>query len=54
MESLVGAYLIAWAVVAGYVGWTAATNRGLARRLAELERYLSDRDAAGRSRPNAA
>jgi CcmD family protein len=38
METLVSAYVFAWAVVTGYLTWLAVQNRRLARRLDELQR----------------
>jgi CcmD family protein len=43
MESVIAAYLIAWAAVSGYVGWLAVQNGRLARRLDELEKLIDER-----------
>ena len=44
MESLVAAYLVAWAATAAYLGWLTVQNAQLVRRQQELQRLLQERD----------
>jgi hypothetical protein len=41
MQTLLGAYAVAWAMVSAYVLWLAIGNARLARRLDRLESLLT-------------
>jgi len=54
MESMVCAYVFAWAVVTAYLAWLTVQNRRLGRRLDELERPAKPGVGQNRSWPKAA
>jgi hypothetical protein len=54
METMFGAYAFAFALVSAYVGWLAARNRGVCRRLEQLERRASPKHGPRHSSSRAA
>lgn len=48
MSTLAIAYLVAWVGVSGYVGFLAARNRSLSRRLQALETSTAESSLAHR------
>jgi len=54
METMVAAYVFAWAVVTAYLAWLALQNSRLCRRLDELERLAKRGVGDNRSSSKAA
>ena len=54
METMVYAYVFAWAVVTAYLTWLALQNGRLCRRLDELERHAQSKVSADRTSAKAA
>lgn len=46
MESLVIAYLLAWAATSAYIGWLVAQNARLLSRQNELQKRLTENENA--------
>ena len=54
METMVAAYVFAWAAVTAYMAWLGVQNRRLCRRLDELDRQTKPVIGQDQASPRAA